>query len=101
MSLNFHKKSAKLVNMRLHDFCFQDCWKVSSEVPVFKNFRDRSIAQNYWPVSLFSVVSKIFRKRVINRFACYLEICCLFSHLQYDFKSSHSTADLDSIISYN
>ena len=36
-------------------------------VPVFKNVRERSTAKNYRPVSLLSVVSKIFEKLLNNR----------------------------------
>ena len=51
---------AKLFNKCLKESCFPDCWKVSSVVPVFKNVGERSTAKNYWPVSLLSVVSKVF-----------------------------------------
>ena len=47
---------AELFNMCLKEFCFSDCWKVSSVAPVFKNVRERSTAKNYCPVSLLSVV---------------------------------------------
>ena len=55
---------AKLFNMFLKESCFQDCWKVSLVVPVFKNVGERSTAKNYCPVSLLSVVSKVFEKLV-------------------------------------
>ena len=41
----------KCLNMCLQ-YVFSDCWKVSSVVPVFKNFWERSSAKNYGPVSL-------------------------------------------------
>ena len=53
---------AKLFHKCLKESCFPDCWKVSSVVPVFKNFGERSTAKNYRPVSLLSVVSKVFEK---------------------------------------
>ena len=56
----------KLFNICLKESCFPDCWKVSSVVPVFKNVRERSTAKNYRPVSLLSVVSKVFEKLVNN-----------------------------------
>ena len=52
---------AELFNMCLKESCFPDCWKVSSVVPVFKNVGERSAARNYCPVSLLSVVSKVFQ----------------------------------------
>ena len=57
-------------------------------VPVFKNVEERSTAKNYHPVSLLSVVSKVFEKLVNNRIVHYLEKCDLFSDFQYGFKSS-------------
>ena len=57
-------------------------------VPVFKNVGERSTAKNYCPVSLLSVVSKVFEKFVKNRIVDYLENCCLFSDFQYGFRSS-------------
>ena len=55
---------AKLFNKCLKESCFPDCWKVSPVVPVFKNIGKRSTAKSYHPVSLLSVVSKVFEKLV-------------------------------------
>ena len=88
---------AKLFNMFLRKSCFPDCWKVSSVVPVFKNLGESLAAKNYCPVSLLSVVSKVFQKLVNNR--DHLEICGLFSDFQYGFRSSRSTADLLTVVS--
>ena len=68
-------------------------------VPVFKNVGERSTAKNYRPVSLLSVVSKVFEKLVNNRIVDHLEKCGLFSDFQYDFRSSQSTADLLTVVS--
>ena len=51
---------AELFNKCLKESCFPECWKVSSLVPVFRNVGERSTAKNSRPVSLLSVVSKIF-----------------------------------------
>ena len=85
--------------MCLKESCFPDCWKVSSVVPVFKNVGERSTAKNYRPVSLLSVVSKVFEKLVNNRIVDHLGKCGLFSDFQYGFKSSRSTADLLTVVS--
>ena len=65
--------SAELFNKCLKESCFPYCWKVSSVVPVFKNVGERSTAKNYRPVSLLSVVSKVFEKLVNNRIVDHLE----------------------------
>ena len=90
---------AKLFNKCLKESCFPECWKVASVVPVFKNIRERSTAKNYRPVSLLSVVSKVFEKLVNNMIVDHLEKCDLFSDFQYGFRSSRSTADLLTVVS--
>ena len=61
-------------------------------VPVFKNVGERSTAKNYHRVSLLSVVSKVFEKRVNNRIVD--SYCWLFSDFQYGFRPFRSPADL-------
>ena len=85
---------AKLFNKCLKESYFPDCWKVSSVVPVFKYFGERSTAKNYCPVSLLSVVSKFFEELV-----GHLAKCGLFSDFQYSLRSSLSTADLLTVVS--
>ena len=68
-------------------------------VPVFKNVGERSTVKNYGPVSLFSVVSKVFEKLVNNKIVNWLKKCGLFSDFQYGFKSSRSNADLLTVVS--
>ena len=90
---------AELFNKCLKQSCFPDWWKVSSVVLVLKNFGERSTAKNYCPVSLLSVVSKVFEKLVNNRIVDHLEKYGLFSDFQYGFRSSQSTADLLKFVS--
>ena len=89
---------AELFNKCLKESCFPDCWKVSPVVPVFKNVGERSTAKNYHPLSILSVVSKVFEKLVNNRIVDQLEKCGLFSDFQYGFRSSRSTADLLTVV---
>ena len=90
---------AELFNKCLKESCFPDCWKISLAVLVFKNVGERSTAENYHPVSLLTVVSKVFEKLVNNRIFDHLEKCGLFSDFQYGFRSSRSTADLLTVVS--
>ena len=68
-------------------------------VPAFKNVGERSTAKNYHPVSLLSVVSKVFGKLVSSGIVDHLENCGLFSDLQYFFRSCRSTAELLTVVS--
>ena len=56
--------------------------------PVFKNVNERSTAKNYHPVSLLSVVSKVFEKLENNRIVGHLEKSDLLSNFQYGFRCS-------------
>ena len=69
---------AELFNRCLQESCFPDCWKVSSVIPVLKSVGERSTAKNYRPVSLLSVVSKVFEKLVNNRIVDHLEKLVFF-----------------------
>ena len=81
---------AELFNNCLKEPCFPDCWKVLLVIPVFKNVGGRSTAKNYHPVSLLSVVSKVFEKLVSNRVVHHVEKYGLFSDFHYSFRSSQS-----------
>ena len=89
---------AKLFNMCLKESCSPGCWKVSSVFPVFKNVGERSTAKNYRPVSLLSVVHKVFEKLLNNRIVDHLEKCYFFLDFQYGFSSSRSSAELLTVI---
>ena len=52
---------------------------------MLQNVGGGSTAKNYRPVSLLSVVSKVFEKLVNNRIFDHLEKCGLFSDFQYGF----------------
>ena len=57
-------------------------------IPIFKNVGESSTAKSYCPVSLLSVVSKVFEKLVNNMILDHLEKCDLFSDFQYRFRPS-------------
>ena len=58
-----------------------------------------STAKNHHPVSLLSLVSKVFEKLVNNRIVDHVEKCGLLSDFQYGFRSSQSTAHLLTVVS--
>ena len=53
-------KLTKLFNMCLKESSIQNCWKVSSLVPVFTNVGERSATKNYCLLSIISVASNVF-----------------------------------------
>ena len=52
----------------------------------------------YYPVTLFSVISKIFEKFVNNRLLDQLVKCGLVSDFKYGFISSRSTAEFMTVL---
>ena len=90
---------AELFNMCLKESCFPDCQKVSLVLSLFKNVGEKSTGKNYNPVTLPSVVSKVFEKIVNNKIFDHQEKSSLFSDFQYGFRSSRSTADLPKVVS--
>ena len=66
-------------------------------VPVFMKVGERS--KTYCPVSLPSMVSKVFEKLINNRIVEHVEKCSFFNDFHYGFRSSQSTADLSTVLS--
>ena len=65
---------------------------------VYCSFCKHCVHKRY-PVSLLSVVSKVFEKLVNNRNVGHLDKFYLFSDVQYGFRSSQSTGDLLTVVS--
>ena len=68
----------ELFNMCQKESCFPECCKSTSVVPIFKNVRERSAPKTDHPVSLLSVVRKIFGKLLNNMAVDRLWKCDLF-----------------------
>ena len=100
-NLKLHRISVtpNLVKKVIMNIDFFWDWQVSSVVPIFKNVRERSTAKNHRPVSLLSMVSKVFEKLVNNRIVDHVEKCDLFSDFQCSFRSSWLTAGFLTVVS--
>ena len=73
----------------LKECVFPEIWKKANVVPIHKK-GDKQIINNYRPISLLPVVSKIFEKIIYNNIYHYLEIEDLLSPHQSGFRSSDS-----------
>ena len=73
--------------------------ELSPDFVIHNIAEENCTAEEFCPVSLLSVVSKVFRKLVNNRSVDHLEKCSLFSDFQYGFRSSGSTAGLVTVVS--
>ena len=79
-----------IFNRSLVTGIFPDDWKAAKVTPLFKQ-GDRSDMNNYRPISVISVVAKVFERIVYNQLSNYLSEHNILSKHQSGFRSFHST----------
>ena len=79
----------KLFNQSLSDGVFPEVMKLAEIVPLFKS-NDKTLTENYRPISLLITLSKILEKVVHKRTYSFLQEQGLLYKSQYGFRSSHS-----------
>ena len=77
MNLNFHTYQLNS-SISVSRVLFSRMLEGSSVFPVFKNVGGRSTAKNYHPVSILSVISKVFEKLEKNRTVDHLRNVAFF-----------------------
>ena len=60
-------------------------WKVSYIVPIFKK-GDPSNRENYRPISITSIMSRVFERILVEEINLYLERNSLISDTQFGFR---------------
>ena len=80
---------AKIFNQSISDGIFPDVMKLAEVVPLFKS-NDKTLTENYRPISLLITISKILEKVVYKRTYSFLQQNGLLYKSQYGFRSSHS-----------
>ena len=79
-----------IINQSLCTGIFPDRLKIAKVVPLIKK-GDQHILDNYRPISLLPVVSKVFEKVVFNQLYQYVTDNNLIFTSQYGFRKLHST----------
>jgi hypothetical protein len=64
--------------------------KIAKVIPIFKS-GDKQQLDNYRPISLLNVFSKIYERVVYNRLVTFLNVNHLLSPYQFGFRKGHST----------
>jgi hypothetical protein len=79
-----------IINRSLETGYVPQQFKIAKVIPLFKA-GDRSLPDNYRPISLLSCFSKILEKVVGRRLVTFLESNGIISTSQFGFRKNHST----------
>lgn len=71
---------------------FPTCFKLARIIPIFKS-KDRLLVNNYRPISLTNLVSKLFEKLMICRMFKFVNQNNTLSNQQFGFREGRSTSD--------
>ena len=82
----------KLINESVHSGIFPDILKIARVIPLHKSGSKKDV-NNYRPISILPVISKIFEKVMSSRIISFFEKYSLFSQNQFGFRSKRSTTD--------
>ena len=80
----------EIFNMSIVSNRFPSDWKTARVIPLFKNGQ-RSVLDNYRPISILPVVSKIMERLLYNQISDYFTKKQFLSKHQFGFKPLHST----------
>ena len=79
-----------LINLTLQTGVVPNEWKIAKVIPVFKS-GDRTDPNNYRPISVLPVLSKILEKAVHSQLMDHLEKFNLIANCQYGYRRNRST----------
>ncbi len=79
-----------LINQSLNEGIFPNQLKIAKIIPIYKS-SDRTLIENYRPIALLSVVSKIYEKIARARLIQYLDDNRIIDQRQYGFRSRSNT----------
>ena len=81
---------ADIINISVLLGTFPNCLKEAALIPIFKKGANENI-DNYRPIALLSVLSKIIEKVVANKIFEFLKINSILTNCQYGFRPGLST----------
>ena len=81
---------ANIFNLSLQTGIFPDDWKIAKISPVFKE-GNKTDCGNYRPISVISVVAKLFEGLVYNQLRTFISDNNILVKQQSGFRSQHST----------
>ena len=79
-----------IFNMSLKSGIYMDEWKMARVIPIYKS-ENRSKCENYRPISILPIISKVFEREVFNQIYRYLNENSLISKFQSGFRPKYGT----------
>jgi hypothetical protein len=77
-------------NLSLRKGIFPDDWKFAKVTPIYKS-EDKTLCENYRPISIISNIAKIFEKLVCRQLNTFLDKNNIIVKNQSGFRRNHST----------
>ena len=82
---------AHLINCSQNKGVFPEKAKIARVIPVYKNKGDKYLYENYRPISLLPIFSKVMERLIYNKVFDYLVRCGILFKSQYGFQAGHNT----------
>ena len=91
VSLVFVQPLMRLINLSIQSGCFPTKWKMAHVTPLFKDGA-QDCQDNFRPISMLSILSKVCEKHVTASFMDYVvKTDLLYEILQSAFRTGYST----------
>ena len=81
---------AHIINLSLRTSTVPNLWKIAKICPIFKS-GNSDLVENYRPISILPILSKLLEKSVHKQLYEYLESHKLISDCQFGFRKNRST----------
>ena len=82
---------SRLINHCIDTSSFPSIWKLAKVTPLYKGQGKKDDMNNYRPISVLPLFSKVFQKHINQALYSYLKESKLLYSLQSGFRKSHST----------
>ncbi len=81
---------SKIINTSLSTGTVPQSWKLAKVIPIYKS-KEKSLMNNYRPISLLPSMSKILEKIIHHRLYKFCQAKGILYNKQYGFRPNHST----------
>lgn len=86
------RKLAVIFRMLIRGGSFPQCWRTANVVPVPKG-ASSPVVENYRPISLTPILSKVFERLIAVRFSRFLEVSAVLPPCQFAYRKGLGTCD--------